>query len=212
MESKQAIIKKWKMHLWGLLVIILVQGAAFPLLNALLKEFAGQGSIRKIVLFIVTGICIMTDLYYLFNRVILLRQLLNRQPVKCRLEDILLIGYREDNRTRYSPFLIVRSLQDHKLYLTYDKYSLVGFNAIFNYSNREKILCTVYKGNGNPIRLGDIVNMYILKTLYIPVSINKSKNTVKLNHKKFYFRHMNDQLDIDVFRSLVFFKGAIDLD
>lgn len=56
------------------------------------------------------------------------------------------------------------------------------------------------------------INMYILKTLYIPVSINKSKNTVKLNHKKFYFRHMNDQLDIDVFRSLVFFKGAIDLD
>lgn len=213
MKSKQSIITKWKMHIIGLSIIILAQCAACFLLRALLKEFAGQGSVYNGTFLIVVAVCIAIDLYYLFNRVILLRRLIDRIPVRCKLEDIFLIGHKDtDNRTRYSPFPIVRSLKDHKLYLAYDNYSLLGFKEKFNYSDRKTITCTLYKENGIPVMFGDVVDMYILKTLNIPVSIDSSKNTVRLKHRKFYFHHMNDQINIDVFRSIVFFKGAIDLD
>lgn len=212
MNSERTIIKKWKFHVYGLLVLIFVQAMTIPLLNGLLKEFIGQSSIRKVALLIILVLCISVDLYFLFNRVILLRHLLNKAPVKCRLEDIFLIGYKDDKRTRYAPFLIVRSLENQKLYLTYDKYSLLNYAVTFNYSDKKNIRCTVYKGDGIPVRLGDIVDMYILRTIKIPVSIDKSKNIVKLKHRKIYFRHMNEQINIDVFEKIIFFKGAIDLD
>lgn len=213
MKSKRSIVTKWKMHIIALPLIILGQCAACFLLRALLNEFAAQGIVYNIVLLIVIMICVMMDLYYLFNRVILLRRLIDRTPVKCRLEDIFLVGHKDtDDRTRYSPFPIVRSLKDHKLYLAYENYSLLGFKEKFNYSDRKTITCTLYKENGIPVRFGDIVDMYILKTLNIPVSIDGSKNIVRLKHRKFYFHHVNDQINIDVFRSIVFFKGAIDLD
>lgn len=212
MNSERTIIKKWKFHVYGFLVLLFVQAMAIPLLNAFLKEFIGQSSFRKVALLIILAICISVDLYFLLNRVILLRHLLNKAPVKCRLEDIFLIGYKDDKRTRYAPFLIVRSIENQKLYLAYDKYSLLNYTATFNYSDKKNIRCTVYKGDGIPVRLGDIVDMYILRTVKIPVSIDQSKNTVKLKRRKIYFRHMNEQINIDVFENITFFKGAIDLD
>lgn len=213
MKSEHSIATKWKMHIIALPVIILSQCMACFLLRALLKEFARQDISCSIMLLIVVLVCIAIDLYYLFNRVILLQRLMHRTPVKCKLEDIFLISHRDtDNRMRYSPFPIVRSLKDHKLYLAYDNYSLLGFKEKFNYSDRKKITCTLYKGNGIPVRFGDIVDMYMLKTLNIPVSIDSSKNIVRLKHRKLYFHHVNNQINIDVFRDIVFFKGAIDLD
>lgn len=211
--KSERIATMWKMHIIGLPIIMIAQCATCFLLHALLKEFAGRGSIYSITLFIVVAACIAIDLYYLFNCVVLLRRLIDRTPVRCKLEDILLIGHKDtNNRTRYSPFPIVRSLKDHKLYLSYEHYSLMGFKEKINYSDSKIITCTLYKENGIPVRFGDVVDMYILKTLNIPVSIDSSKNTVKLKHRKFYFHHMNDQINSDVFRSIVFFRGAIDLD
>lgn len=213
MKSERPIVTKWKMQIIGLPVIILAQCAVCFLFCALLKEFVRQDPIYSITLLIVVAICIAIDLYYLFNRVILLRWLIGRTPVRCKLEDVFLIGHKDtDNRTRYSPFPIVRSLKDHKLYLAYENYSLLGFKEKFNYSDRKTVTCTLYKETGIPVKLGDVVNMYILKTLNIPVSIDSSKNTIKLKHRKFYFHHVNNQINIDVFRNIVFFKGAIDLD
>ena len=212
MNVERPIVTKWKMHIIVLPVIIFAQCAACFLLHALLKEFAGQGPVYSIVFLVAITVCIAVDLYYLFNRVILLRSLIDRTPVRCKLEDIFLIGHKNtNNRIRYSPFPIVRSLKDQKLYLAYENDSLLGFKEKFNYSNRETITCTLYKENGVPVRFGDVVDMYILKTRHIPVSVDSSKNTVKLKHKKFYFRHVNNQINIDVFENIVFFKGAIDL-
>lgn len=212
MTSERTIIKKWKFHVYGLLVIILLQAMTVPLLNVFLREFINQTDIRKIVLRIILTLCISVDIYFLINRVILLRHLLNKTPIKCRLEDIFFIGYRDDKRMRYVPFLIVRSIEDQRLYLTYDRYSLLDYTKTINYSDKENIYCTLYKSNGVPVRLGDMVEMYMLKEVSVPVSIDRYKNTVKLKGRKIYFRHMNDRVDIDVFRNITFFKGAIDLD
>ncbi len=212
MKSDRAIIKKWKLHVYALLVLFLVQLMAIPLINAFLGEFIGPSSVRKVLFLIILVICASVDFYFLINRVVLLRYLLNKTPIKCRLEDILLVGYKDDKRTRYAPFFIVNSIEDQKLYLAYDKYSLLNYSTTFNYSDKENIRCTVYKSDGSPVRLGDIVDVYVLRTVKIPVSVDRSKNIVRLKHRKIYFRHMNEELDIDVFKHITFFKGTVDLD
>lgn len=212
MKTELEIYKKWKMHIYGLIIIIFVQSMTFPLLYMLLKEFAVQEFIHKVIMITVFIIYTSVDLYFLYNRIILLKQLLDEPPVKCTLEDIFLIPYKEDKKRRYSPFPIVRSIEDNKLYLAYDKYSLMDFTAKFNYSDRKNVYCALYRADGRPVRFGDVVDMYMLKSVNIPVSINKSKNTVKLKGRKLYFYHVNDKIEIHVFKDITFYKGAIDLD
>lgn len=212
MKSERAVIKRWKMNIYGLGVIALVQSMAIPLINAFLKEFVPQEYVCNIALLVAIVSCIVVDIDFLLNRVVLLRVSLNKRPIKCSLEDIFLVGYKDNKQTRYAPFPIVRSLENHKLYLTYDKYSLLAFKATFNYSDRQNIRCTIYKSDGTPARLGDTVNMYLVRTIDIPCSIDHSKNIVKLKHRKIYFHHVNDQFDTDIFQNITFFKGAVDLD
>lgn len=212
MRTDRAILKRWKMHIYGLLVLVVVQSLALPLLNAFLKEFIRQDSFRSVAFLLIVAVCASVDLYFLVNRIILLRYLLNKQPVRCKLEDIFLIGYKDDKKTRYSPSLIVRSTENQKLYITYDKYSLLEYASTFNYSDRSNIRCTVRKSDGTPVRLGDWVDMYLLKTVSVPVSVDQSRNIVRLRRKIIPFRHMNERMDITAFEGAVFFKGAIDLD
>lgn len=211
MKFEQTIVKKWKFHVYGFLVLLLIQIIGFFLMNTLLKEFIGQPNVYKVMLIIITMICILVDFCFFYNRVIILRCLMNKIPIKCKIVDIFLIGYKEDTQTRYAPFLIVQSTEDKKLYLTYGKYSLLDYSTIFNYSDRENIYCTIYRDNAEPVQLGDTVDMYLLKKVDVPVYIDRSKNIVKLKRKKVYFRHMNKEIDIDIFKDLIFFMGAIDL-
>lgn len=212
MKSNQTILKKWKMHIYGLIVLIIVQCISLPLLKVFLREFIERDIVRNIVLNIILMICTAIDLYFLINRIIILRFILNKTPVKCRLEDILLIDYKDDKQTRYAPFPIVRSLENNKLYLSYDKYSLVNFISVFNYSDKRNIQGMIYKADGTPVQLGNMVDMYIHRIINIPVLVNHPKNIVKLKHKKIYFRHINNRVNIDVFKEIIFFKGAVCLE
>ena len=206
MKTELTFYKKWKMHIYGFVVILLVQSVTFPLLYMLLKEFNAPSLIRNIITFAIFAIYIAVDMYFLYNRIYLPKQLLDKEPMKCILEDIFLIPYKEDNKKRYSPYPIVRSCDDSKLYLAYGNYSLMNFNAKFNYSDRNNIYCTLYKADGTPVRFGDTVNIYILKKSNIAVSIDETKNTVKLKGKKFNFYHVNDKISIDIFKEIKFFK------
>jgi len=212
MKPNRTILKKWKMHIYGLIVLIIVQCISLPLVEVFLREFIEHSLVRNIVLNIILMICTTIDLYFLINRIIILRYILNKTPIKCRLEDILFIGYRDDKQTRYAPFPIVRSLENNKLYLSYDKYSLVNFITVFNYSDKRNIQGMIYKSDGTPVQLGDMTDMYIHKIINIPISVNHSENIVKLKHKKIYFRHINSRFNIDVFKDITFFKGAICLE
>lgn len=212
MNAERIMIKKWKKNIYGFLVILLAQSIGVALADMLLKEFVEQAFVRQVIAFVIVGIFAAADASFVFNRIFLLRRLLDKTPVRCRLEDIFLMPYKDDKKIRYVPYPIVRSLEDHKLYLTYGEYSLLGFTAVFNYSDRRNVQCAVYKGDNTPVRLGDIVDMYLLKTVDVPVSVNREKNTIKLKNRKIYFKHINDEITIDIFKNITFFKGAVNLD
>lgn len=197
------------MHIYALIVIALSQCVAIFFVNVLVNEFSKQEYIRTTVLLVIVAIFVAIDFYFLLNRIIVLRHLLNQEPVPCSLEDILFIDYQDNGRKKYVPFPIVRSLKDHKLYLTYGKYSLMNFNTMLN--NVEKSF-GIYKADGSPVQLGQRVDMYMLKEVRIPITINQDENIITLKGRKVYFQHVNNQLDIEIFNTITFFKGTLDFD
>jgi hypothetical protein len=128
------------------------------------------------------------------------------------IDDILFVKYKDDGRTRYTPYLIVRSLKTNKRYFTYGKYSLLGLTASVSYGRGQMIDCTIYKKGMVPVSIGDHVDIYVHKILDLPVSVNEEKNIIKLKNDKLPFYHMNDKIRISVFNDIMLFKGAIDVD
>ena len=178
----------------------------------LLKEFIPQGEFRKGILSVVLAGCFAVDLYYLVQYILRVRRLLNQKPVQCRLEDIFLVRYKDDGKIRYVPYLIVRSNEDQKLYITYDKYSLMRLKAKVENFGGTDISCVVYRNDNVPVRIGDRVDMYMQKQVNIPVSIDPYGNIVRLKRRKIPFYHMNERISITAFEEAIFFKGILDVD
>lgn len=199
------------MNFYGLLAIIFLQGVAISFLIAFSKEISKQIYLKNMILLSVIVIYLVIDLYFLVTRIILLRRLLEKKPVKCQLVDVFLVSPKDDKRTKYQPFPIVRSLEDQQLYFSYGKYSLMPFTMIQNNSGGDDFCCTIYKSDHTPVKLGETVDMYILKTIDLSVSVDRRRSIVQLNRRRAYFRHVNQQLDINVFKEMTFFKGVIDV-
>lgn len=72
--------------------------------------------------------------------------------------------------------------------------------------------CTIYKKGMIPVSIGDHVDVYVYKILNLPVSVNETKNTIKIKRNKLRFHHINEKIQITIFKEIVLFKGAIDVD
>lgn len=199
------------MHIYGLFVIILSQAISTLIFRVVLRDFAEKALIFKITVLIVIC-CAAIDIYFLIANIIIPKTTLNKAPIKCHIEDIMLIGYRNDDRIKYEPFPIVRSLANNKLYFAYGNYSLMGFKHRIVRIGNTITECALYNETGDSIGIGDTVNVYILKEVNPSVAVNSEKNTVKLNQKKCRFIHINEQIDISVFERITYFKGVVDLD
>ena len=89
---------------------------------------------------------------------------------------------------------------------------LLGSDTSSAYVNDRRADHTIYKRGRVPVKIGDIVDLYLLKTLDIPVSVDTEKNIVRLKDQKIRFDHMNSRIGIDVFNEMIFLQGAIDVD
>ena len=96
MNAERIMIKKWKKNIYGFLVILLAQSIGVALADMLLKEFVEQAFVRQVIAFVIVGIFAAADASFVFNRIFLLRRLLDKTPVRCRLEDIFLMPDKDD--------------------------------------------------------------------------------------------------------------------
>ncbi len=216
MIPNRSILQKRKANIFALLIIILVQTLSLLLLSSLFIAFSEQltelSAVRVVVFASISFIYIWIDLFFFYTRVILLGILSHKIPLRCRIEDFLYIGYKKDGRTKYSPYPIVRSLKGNKLFFTYGSYSLAHFNTNSSYINNGVVNCTIYKKGGTPVKIGDAVDVYLLKILDIPVLIDAEKNELKLKNKNIEFYHINNKVHISVFNEITFFQGVVNLD
>lgn len=215
MASDQSFSRKWRINFFALLIILICQLSAMVLLNALLDEFHEQTYVafsKPVILTIAVLICVVVDLFFIYNKIVLIRSMSGKAPIRCVIDDVLFVKHKDDGRTRYTPYLIVRSMKTNKRYFTYGKYSLLGLTASISYGRGQMIDCTIYKKGMVPVSIGDHVNIYVHKILELPVSVDEKKNVIKLKNDRLPFYHMNDKIRISVFKDIILFKGAIDVD
>lgn len=216
MRMNQAIAKKRKFNMEAFFMLIVVQFISLLILNLCFTVFGERINtfgISKAVIFVsMIVVCAGEDMFFVYNRIILLGKLLYEKPVRCRIEDIIYVGHKEDGHTKFNPYPIVRSLEDNRLFFAYGNYSLSPFRTSTFGVYKRMVECTIYKKDGTPVNVGDIVDMYILQSLDIPVRINVEKDIVKLKNRKFRFYHKNDEFQITMFTKVNIFRGVIDLE
>lgn len=212
MDKSKEIYKKWKANIYGFIVLLIVQTIAFLMARVLVREFIDKEKVASILLLVLGIFLITTVINYLVNRVIILRYLLTTKPVKCTIQDFLLVGETIDHKTKYTPYPILKSIEDQKLYLAYGDNSLVNFYSIFDYSDPNNIYFKLYRRDKSQIKISDPAEMYILKNVKIKISIDVDKNIIKIKGKKIYFRHFNPTISIEDFEDIIFYKGAVDID
>jgi len=218
MKANKAIIRIIKTHTLALMSILLFQAffyIIFDIFITIFVEELGQDvfAFPKRIVFASLGvILILCDVFFGCIKLLPLRKLLYATPAKCTIEDLLLIAHKDDGRRKYSIYPIVRSLQDDKLYLAYGTNAIAKFSTRVCYLNNQIVDFTVYSKNKSTINIGDTVYMYMLRELDVSVSVDKSKNIVKLNRKRIPFCHVNESCDIALFNDIIFFQGIIDIE
>lgn len=215
MASSQQFSKKWRINLFVLFIILMCQLLSIIFLNVLINEFCKQAYLAfvKIIVLVIEMLAyIVVDLAFIYNKIVLLRFLASKEPIRCVIDDILLVKYKDGGRVRCTPHLIVRSTKTNKRYFTYGKFSLLGLSASVSYGRGQIIGCTIYKKGMISISIGDYVDIYVYKVLNLPVSVDEGKNIVMIKNDKLSFCHVNDKIHISMFNEIILFKGAIDVD
>ncbi|NLX64891.1 MAG: hypothetical protein GX022_09005 [Clostridiaceae bacterium] len=213
MRFNSSVRKIQQTHGVALLVVVVLQAVSLFFVNLFLSYFLSEikleFSLRPMVLAFLGSVFVISDIIFIYKKIIRLQPLIHITPVKCKIEDFILIGYTDDGRRRHKAYPIIRSMQDNKLYLSYGDHALSNFNFNAFYINNTIVGFSVYSWNKKELKIGDEVNMYLLKILDVSVVIDQTKNIIRLNGKKLPFFHVNNAIGINAFKDMVFFQGIV---
>lgn len=216
MNDKNVMMKMCRTHVYVATIIIIIQTVSVFCIFWVFRSIETDNQryvleiMKCIAMSIVIVACIIGDLLFINNKIILLRKLRFKTPVRCIVEDVLFDRYIDDGRSEYCPYLIVRSIEENRVFLAFRNDSLVGLNTRNCQINNKLVACTIYNWDNKIIKIGDFVDMYVLKILEVPISIDRENNLVKIKNKKVLFFHMNDKVDIHIFQNITFFRGVVD--
>jgi len=214
MRFNSSVRKIQQTHGVSLLVVVVLQAVSLVFVNLFLSYFLSEikleFTLKPMVLVFLVSIFVIINIFFIYKRIIRLQPLIYVTPVKCIIEDFILIGYTDDGRRKYRAYPIVRSMQDNKLYLSYGADALSSFSFNSFYMNNKIAGFRVYTRNKTELKIGDEVNMYSQKILDVSVDIEQTNNIIRLNGKKIPFHHVNNTLGINAFKDMVFFRGIID--
>ena len=216
MNSNQVIAAQQRRKLLALGIILGVQALSMVALSWFLTVFSRElgadfpVAVRPVVLAALGGILMFSDLFFLVTKVLALSPLRRQPPVKCRIEDFFLIGYTDDGKRRYRAYPILRAMEDQRLYLAHGNNALSNFSMKSVQMNQTLVDFTVYARDRTPLRVGDTVYMYLLKTVDIQVRTDEAAGEIQLGRETLPFLHSNENLKINAFENMVFFKGVVD--
>lgn len=214
MRFNKSIRKIQQTHGVALLLLVVLQTISLFFINLFLSFFLSETicefPLQPMVLAFMGCIFVICDIFFVCKKIIRLQPLIYRTPVKCKIEDFMLIAYTDEGKRKYRAYPIIRSMQDNQLYLSYGADALSNFNFNAHYINNTIVDFSVYTRNKMELKIGDAVNMYSLKILDVSVVIEQTNNRIRLNGKKLPFHHVNNALGINAFKDMVFFRGIVD--
>lgn len=216
-RSNRSVFKKYSSNFYLLLLLLVSQTVILFVLRLFLRSFQEAGILRsnavQHVLFGAIGVIFAgLDLYVLYRKVILVARAFRRPPVRCRVEDILLVGYTDDGRRKYSPYPILRAMDSGRLFLAFEDDVLLGYRTRSDYRNNDLRNFRIYRKDWTPVELGDPADLYPLKILDVPISVDEAQGTLMIKNKRIPLYHRNKEIDIAAFRKITFFCGVVDVD
>ncbi len=206
-------IKRAKRNMKILLVIFILYVIFFLFLINFIasqSDFKDNNLSKLIIIWAVLFIILVVPLFII--RISKLNSLCHVDAQKCIIEDFIIIGYHRDGRIHYRIYPVVKKVGSDELYFTYGKYSLSYYNSIYVRNANTLMGINIVRKNKSVVQIGDYANFYIGKLVDVNIHINSKKNTVKLNHKKFKYNHINNKYDINIFNKLKFFEGVVEVE
>ena len=168
--------------------------------------------IKYIIAFLAVGFFVFIDVLFWNVYIKKLKKLLYVRPMKCVVEDLIVTSYRQDNSKHYKLNFLVKGFDDEKLYYAYGKHQVVLYNTSYTKLNNGVMGLTAIRKDRTPVRLGDIMYIYVNKMVDVSVKVDRMSDTVKLNGDKYPYMHANEDYDASVFEKVNFFDGALDVE
>lgn len=150
------------------------------------------------------------------NKVYIVKKLIGQNPLDGTVEDIVVISYREtgdDSPTiSYTPYVIVRSKKDNKLYFTLDDYALIPAGKhIVKTTIGDIGSVSLFNNNDQPVKYGDKAYIYLYKIVSDKIKVDSENEWLYVNKRKYSFASTCGKVNIDDLKDMVIYKGFIDI-
>ena len=198
-------------------IIILTVFIALQIIFVLLAAvFNGRSdSVSPIFLFfagLVGILCIALDIFFWHKYIHGLGRLVHVEPVPCTVENFIITYIKQDRRIRYVITPVLRCNTDGRLYITLGRLSTSWYRSLYTSTGHSLSNIRIIRSDGTDVNIGDTAYMYISQTVTPDIVIDRISNTVNIGNDKIRFSANNNSLPIDIFNSLTYFKGAVDVD
>ncbi len=200
-----------------LIFAVIFEVLALFFTNLYLNEFLSGFDLKPDSIYNISVACVcfliaafaIIDLV-LLKRIVRTQPLVNQLPIKCTVEDIVVISYKRDSNKKYNAYFILKDTVGNRLLFTYGKHSLSYYNYTVSQANKRLASVNVFRKNGSTVKLGDTVYAYVKR--YVTVNAETNNNNLLLNNKKIHYNNINQNYNVDIFKELTFFEGAVEVE
>lgn len=214
MNNKENLYKalKGKQKVFGFLIVLFLFIDIFVIFVT--KSVFGN-STEKIIIDTLFAALPLGIIFFIAKKQILEYKKLieNTKPIRCTVEDLILLGRRftSNSEVSFTPYILLRSLEDNRLYFSYGSYLLESTGKTFVKRTPGNITVQYIRPDGEVLRQGDNADMYISKVERINVEANKMSDRIKLDESSYSFLSAFRTSSVDDIRRAKIFRGAIDV-
>lgn len=215
MRTNQNVLKARKKNIIILMVFIALQ-IIFVLLMAVFNGQTDSGSSINIIFLFFGGLtcilCVALDIFFWHKYIHGLGRLVHVEPLPCTVENFIITYIKQNHSIRYIITPVLRSNIDGRLYITLGRLSKSWYRSLYSSTGHSLSNIRIIRSDGTDVNIGDTAYMYISQTITPDIVIDRISNTVDIGKDKIRFSANNNSLPIDIFNSLTYFEGAVDVD
>lgn len=171
-------------------------------------------SLFKINFIIYIGIALVLIINYIYYKEYIkkLNTLINIKPIKCEIVDFIYYEKGSYDSRSYKINMIVKDLKTNKLYFSYSNHFIAWWTSVYTALNNHTMSHCILRKDKSIVNIKDIVYLYIIKETKPNIEINEQKQYIKLNKEKIPFKHVNENIDINIFKNINYYEGAIEVE
>jgi hypothetical protein len=190
-------------------------GITFLFLNifsAATPEKMNFDSIKNIITISFVFIFLIVNVLFCIKKIYPLNKTAKLTPKICKIEDFVIHVYRRNGDRECKVYPLVKDIETGKLYFTFGDYNLSYYKYMYLSQSSTNVTVNVLRSDKSIVKIGDTALFYINETITPKIKIDENNNFIKLNGEKIKYLHVNPSYNINIFNSVEFFKGVLEID